>query len=137
MHVKCNIGSNTVVDINRNISANYSGIIEVTWKLAPDKITDTNIYINNNRFRCNRTTYIPAFKFDKIATADLTLHGFSGSPASILMTYDVISAEVQILCCAVFKHGDALYTRKDVAIEISGIGATAQKDVISGTLPLR
>jgi hypothetical protein len=42
MHVKCNIGSNTVVDINRNISANCSGIIEGTWKLAPDKINYTN-----------------------------------------------------------------------------------------------
>jgi len=36
------------------------------------------------------------FNFERLATADLTLHGFSGSPASILMTYDVMSAEIQI-----------------------------------------
>jgi hypothetical protein len=45
IRVKCNLGSNTVVDINRKISANCSGIIEGTWRLAPDKIMYTNIYI--------------------------------------------------------------------------------------------
>jgi hypothetical protein len=96
MHVKCNLGSNMVVDINRRISANCSGIIEGTWRLAPDKISYKNVNINNNYFICHRTTYTPTFEFDRLATADLTLHGFSGSPASILMTYDVTSAEVQI-----------------------------------------
>jgi len=38
MHVKCNLGSNTVVDANRKISATCSGIIEGTWRRAPDKI---------------------------------------------------------------------------------------------------
>jgi hypothetical protein len=96
MHVKCNLGSNTVVDINRKLSANCSGIIEGTWRLAADKLRYTNITINNDHFICQRSTYIPSFEFDRIATSDLTLHGFSGSPASILMMYDVISAEIQI-----------------------------------------
>ena len=96
IHVKCNIGSNTVVDINRNISASCSGIIEGTWRIAPDKLTYKNIDIDNNSFICNRTRYTPTFKFENLATADLTLHGFSGSPASILMTYDVMSAEIKI-----------------------------------------
>lgn len=96
VHVKCNIGSNTVVDINRHISANCSGTIEGTWRIATDRFAYSNIDINNNHFICNRTTYVPTFKFENLATADLTLHGFSGSPASILMTYDVRSAEIQI-----------------------------------------
>jgi hypothetical protein len=96
IHVKCNIGSNTVIDINRKISATCSGIIEGTWMITPDKLTYTNIHIDNSRFICNRTTYVPTFKFESLTTADLTLHGFSGSPAAILMTYDVKSAEIQI-----------------------------------------
>ena len=96
MHVKCNLGSNTVVDFNRKISATCSGIIEGTWRRAPDKISYTNINIDNNHFICRRTTYSPKFEFDRLATADLTLHGFSGSPAAILMTYDVLSAQIQI-----------------------------------------
>jgi hypothetical protein len=96
MHVKCNLGSNTVVDINRKISATCRGIIEGTWRRAPDKIGYENIEINNNNFTCLRYTYNPKFEFDRIATADLTLHGFSGSPAAIFMIYDVQSAEIQI-----------------------------------------
>lgn len=42
------------------------------------------------------TSYTPAFEFDRLATADLTMRGFSGSPASILMTYDVLDATIQI-----------------------------------------
>lgn len=96
MHVKCNLGSNTVVDFNRKISATCSGTIEGTWRRSLDKISYTNINIDNNRFICHRTAYSPKFEFDRLAIADLTLHGFSGSPAAILMTYDVPSAEIQI-----------------------------------------
>jgi hypothetical protein len=96
VHVKCNLGSNTVVDVNRKISATCSGIIEGTWRRTPDKISYTNINIDNNNFICHRYTYSPKFDFDRLATTDLTLHGFSGSPAAILMTYDVLSAEIKI-----------------------------------------
>lgn len=96
MHVKCNLGSNTVVDFNRKISATCSGIIEGTWRRAQDKLSYTNINIDNNHFICRRTAYSPTFEFDRLATADLTLHGFSGSPAAIIMTYDALSAEIQI-----------------------------------------
>src|ERR1700758_5544438 len=68
IRVKCNLGSNTVVDINRKISANCSGIIEGTWRLAQDKIMYTNIYINNNNFICKRTAYNKTFDFDRLAT---------------------------------------------------------------------
>jgi hypothetical protein len=34
--------------------------------------------------------------FDRLATSDLTLRGFTGSPASILMIYDIIYGEIQI-----------------------------------------
>jgi hypothetical protein len=103
IHVKCDLGSNTVVDTNRQISINCSGTIDGTWRLAPDRIIYSNTYINNNKFICNRTSYSPTFKFERLATADLTLHGFSGSPASILMTYDVVSAEIQI-CVVPYSH---------------------------------
>jgi hypothetical protein len=95
IRVKCNLGSNTVVDTNRKISANCSGIIEGTWRLAQDKIMYTNIHINNNNFICKRNAYHKTFDFDRLATSDLGLHGFSASPASILMTYD---SDLEMVC---------------------------------------
>jgi hypothetical protein len=69
MHVKCNIGSNTVVDISRKISATCSGFIEGMWRRAPDKISYTNISIDNNNFICHRYTSSTKFEFDRLATA--------------------------------------------------------------------
>jgi hypothetical protein len=99
MHVKCNLGSNTVVDINRKISATCSGIIEGTWRRAPDKISYTNINIDNNNFICHRYKYNQKFEFDRLATADLTLHGFSGSPLQylLLMTFNLQRSKF-VLC---------------------------------------
>jgi hypothetical protein len=96
IHVKCNLGSNTVVDTKRNISTTCSGIIEGTWRRAQDKISYTNTSIDNTNLICHHYTYNSNFEFNRVATADLTLHGFSGSPAAILMTYDVLSAEIKI-----------------------------------------
>jgi len=96
IHVKCHFGSNTVVDFNRKISATCSGIIEGTWRRDPGRISYANINIDNNQFICNRSTYNPKFEFNRLATADLTLHGFSGSPAAIIMTYDIVSSDIQI-----------------------------------------
>jgi hypothetical protein len=101
-HVKCNLGSNIVVDFNRKISANCSGSFEGTWRLARDKISYNNIGINSDHFICRRATYTAASDFDKLATADLTLHGFSGSPTPILLTYDILSATIQV-CVAPYS----------------------------------
>jgi hypothetical protein len=55
-HVKCNLGSNIVVDFNRKISANCSGSFEGTWRLARDKRSYSNISIISDHFICHRAT---------------------------------------------------------------------------------
>jgi hypothetical protein len=58
-----------VTTTNDEISATCSGFIEGMWRRAPDKISYTNISIDNNNFICHRYTSSTKFEFDRLATA--------------------------------------------------------------------
>ena len=111
LHVKCGIGDSMIVDFNRQIATKCGGSIEGYWKQVEGEAIFKNISINNVNFICYRTIYKPAAGLDKIATFDISSHYYSQNPTPMLLTYDVLSATVQV-CFAPYHEMEMACTQE-------------------------
>jgi hypothetical protein len=82
------------------------------WKLIEGQALLKNISINNDHFICYRTNYKPAFDLAKTATYDVSLHSCSQSSTPMLLTYDVLSAKVQV-CFAPYLDMEMTCTQEN------------------------
>jgi hypothetical protein len=96
LHVKCGLGNNVIVDLNRKIAISCRGFIEGNWRLTEGELIYKTKSINNDSFMCYRSAYNPASNLDRLATSDVSSHSYSTNPTPMLLTYDVLSATVQV-----------------------------------------
>jgi hypothetical protein len=96
LHVRCSIGNTIIVDFNRGTTINCGGYIEGNWITIDGEFVYKNNSINNDNFKCYRTTYKSAFGLERLVRYDISSRTYGRYPSPMLLTYDVLSATAQV-----------------------------------------